>query len=258
MDLELNSNVNNNMYIHDNSSNYFNNNFADYNSEKFGIYNSRGINIFAKNKNSIYALDQKHPLESNKKNQTSGELTSCEGRLLNDLAEFKRSKIVGKICQIKLNDYTKLENDTFEIIIEFVSFFSVKFIFDTNYPCSPPKIVYYSGLKPKNIFDDEGNVLIESIKTKNWTPSIWFSTLVYSIELLISSYMGNEKNNNCMSNYENKNCNRSLTNFFMKKKMQKYGKRKWDVYLDECNDYYSKEFIILPELEKNLKRLKIK
>jgi ubiquitin-protein ligase len=255
MDLELNSDTNNNMYIHDNSSNYFNNNFANQNSNKFGIYNSPDINIFSKNKNSIYALDQNHPLENNKKNQTSGELTLCEGRLLNDLAEFKRSKIVGTICQIKLNDFTKLENDTFEIIIEYVSFFSVKFIFDSNYPCSPPKVVYFSGLKPKNIFDDEGNALIESIKKIKWTPSIWFSTLVYSIELLISSYINNEKNNNCMSNCENKNCNRS---FFMKKKMQKYGKRKWDAYLDECNDYYSKEFIILPELEKNLKQLKIK
>jgi ubiquitin-protein ligase len=258
MDLELNSNINNDMYIYDNSSNYFNNNFANQNSDKFGIYNSPDINIFAKNKNTIYALDQNHPLEKNTKNHTSGQLALCEGRLLNELAEFKRSKKVGKICQIKLNDYTKLEDNTFEIIIEFVSFFSAKFIFDSNYPCSPPKIVYFSGLKPKNIFDDEGNALIESIKNNNWTPSIWFSKLVYSIELLISSCINNEKNNNYMSNCENKNCNRSLTNFFMKKKMQKYGKRKWNVYLDECNDYYSKEFLILPELEKNLKQLKIK
>ena len=43
----------------------------------------------------------------------------------------------------------------------------------------------------------------------------------------------------------------------MKVKKQKYGKRKWNIYIDEYNDYFSKECIIIPELEKNLKKLKI-
>lgn len=258
MDLDLNNNINNDSNIYNNSFyNNINNNFINNNTNIFDSNNSPEINIFAKNKKSIYALNQNQPLDNNNKNQTSGEITSCEGRLLNDLAEFKRSKIIGKICQIKLSDYKKMENNNFELIVEFVSFFSVKFVFDSNYPFSPPKIVYYEGLKPKNIFDDEGNALIESIKKIKWTPSIWFSTLVYSIELLISSCMNNDKNNCMSNNCENKNYQRSLNNFFMKTKTQKYGKRKWDMYLDECNDYYSKEFIILPELEKNLKKLKI-
>ena len=79
------------------------------------------INLFSKNKKSIYALNQptKKP-----KSVSSGELTLCEGRLQNDLAEFKRSKIIGKLCQIKLNDYKKFGNDYFELIVDFISFFN--------------------------------------------------------------------------------------------------------------------------------------
>ena len=187
------------------------------------------------------------------KNSSSIKKTLCEGRLLNDLAEFKRSKIIGKICQVKMNDYKKIENNSFELIVEFVSFFSVKFIFNSNYPCTPPIIVYVKGCKPKNIFDENGNVLIESIKHANWTPCIWLSTLVYSIELLISSGINYE--NNFFSNY---NDNQNSANYFMKAKKQKYCKRKWESYLKDYNDYYNKECSTIPELEKNLKQLKIK
>lgn len=228
--------------------NKLNNN--NYNNNYTKIEIDEDINIFSKNKKFIYALNQ-NPLKNNKY-LSSGELSLCEGRLLNDLAEFKRSKIIGKICNIKLYDYKKIENNCFELIIDFISFFSVKFIFNSDYPCSPPIIIHDKGIKPKNIFDDNGNALIESIKKINWTPSIWLSTLVYSIELLISSYINSE--NNC-SNYINNN--QGLTNYFMKVKKQKYGKRKWSIYIDECNDYYSKECIIIPELEKTLKKLKI-
>ena len=194
---------------------------------------------------------------SNKnKKSTSAELTLCEGRLQNDLAEFKISKIVGKICQIKIYDYKKVENNTFELIVEFVSFFSVKFIFDSDYPCSPPIIIYDKGMKLKNVFDENGNVLIESIKKSNWTPSIWLSTLIYSIELLISSETNFE--NNFFSDYNMNSNNQGLTNYFMMVKKQKYKKRKWDIYINECNEYYSKDCVIIPELERNLKQLKIK
>jgi hypothetical protein len=44
----------------------------------------------------------------------------------------------------------------------------------------------------------------------------------------------------------------------MKNKKQKYGKRKWNVYISECKDYYNKENCLIPELEKNMKHLKIK
>jgi len=228
--------------------NKLNNN--NYNNNNTKIEIDEDINIFPKNKKNIYSPNQ-NPLKNNK-NLSSGELSLCEGRLLNDLAEFKRSKIIGKICNIKLYDYKRIENNCFELIIDFISYFSVKFIFNSDYPCSPPIILHDKGIKPKNIFDENGNALIESTKKINWTPSIWLSTLVYSIELLISSYINSE--NKC-SNYNDNN--QGYTNYFMKVKKQKYGKRKWNIYIDEYNDYFSKECIIIPELEKNLKKLKI-
>ena len=250
MDIEITDKTKYNFSTYDDIIN--NNNSNNYNLFSNKIEDNNFINIFPKNKKSIYALNQ--PIFKKNKNSISGELTLCEGRLLNDLAEFKRSKIVGKLCQIKLYDYKKLGNNSFELIIEFVSFFSVKFIFDSDYPCSPPIITYDKGIKMKNVFDDNGNVLIESIKKANWTPSIWLSTLVYSIELLISS--GTNLENNWFSN--NNYSKQGLTNYFMMAKRQKYGKRKWDIYMNEFNEYYSKECEIIPDLEKNLKQLKIK
>ena len=250
MDIEITDKTKYNFSTYDDIIN--NNNSNNYNLFSNKIEDNNFINIFPKNKKSIYALNQ--PIFKKNKNSISGELTLCEGRLLNDLAEFKRSKIVGKLCQIKLYDYKKLGNNSFELIIEFVSFFSVKFIFDSDYPCSPPIITYDKGIKMKNVFDDNGNVLIESIKKANWTPSIWLSTLVYSIELLISS--GTNLENNWFSN--NNYSKQGLTNYFMMAKRQKYGKRKWDIYINEFNEYYSKECEIIPDLEKNLKQLKIK
>jgi ubiquitin-protein ligase len=246
MDIEITDKTKYNFSTYDDIIN--NNNSNNYNLFSNKIEDNNFINIFPKNKKSIYALNQ--PIFKKNKNSISGELTLCEGRLLNDLAEFKRSKIVGKLCQIKLYDYKKLGNNSFELIIEFVSFFSVKFIFDSDYPCSPPIITYDKGIKMKNVFDDNGNVLIESIKKANWTPSIWLSTLVYSIELLISS--GTNLENNWFSN--NNYSKQGLTNYFMMAKRQKYGKRKWDIYINEFNEYYRKEYEIIPDLEKNLKQ----
>ena len=258
MEIEINDKTNNylNSINYDLPTNNSQNN-GDNNTDPIDMEKEKEINLFSKNKKSIYALNQ----SSNKKNKkiSPGEFTLCEGRLLNDLAEFKTSKITGKICKINVNDYKKREDYSFELIVDFISYFSVKFIFKSDYPCSPPSIVYHLGLKPKNIFDDNGNVLIESIKPSNWTPSIWLSTLIYSIELLISSGINCE--NNCLQNYNDNNLNSTnpnLTNYFMMAKREKYKKRNWNDYLNECNNYYNKETVIIPELEKNLKQLKIK
>jgi len=236
-----------NMNIINDNKQFIDNNINNSKYEKIEI--EEETNLFPLQKNQI--IFKKNKI----KNSPSGELSFCEGRLLNDLAEFKRSQIIGKICQIKLYDYKKTENNCFELIIEFVSYFSVKFIFEPDYPCSPPNIIYENGLKPKYVFDENGNVLIESIKKNNWSPIIWLSTLVYSIELLISSGANND--NNHSFNNDN-NSNQNITNYFMKNKKQKYGKRKWDVYISESKDYYYKENGLIPELEKNLKHLKIK
>ena len=254
MDIDIidNTENNNNNRINFDCNNP-NNNFNT--NEKITIEEEeeeKDINIFSKYNKQIYGNDTSPLYKKNKK--PSYELTLCEGRLQNDLAELKRSKIFGKICKIKFEEnYHKLNNNQIEYYIEFVNFFTVKFLFYSDYPCSPPDITYICGLRPKHIFDENGNVLIESIKKKNWTPSIWLSTLVYSIELLISSGINNEENN-CINNENNNN----LRNYFLNVKKKKYGKRNWDVYLDEMNSYYDKESYIIPELENTMKQLKIK
>ena len=245
MDIDLNDNTESNNFCINNNDNLKNNNLFET-----GKGEDSEMNIFQPNHKCIYGVNS----QFFKSKKPSCELTLCEGRLQNDLAELKRSKIFGKICQIKYdNTYKKLENNKIEYFVEYVSFFTVKFIFNYDYPCTPPSIMYVSGLKPNHIFDVDGNVLIESIKKNNWTPSIWLSTLVYSIELLISSCINNE------NNYSNNNKNNNnLTSYFLKAKEKKYCKRNWTVYLDEMNKFYDKESTIIPELEHTLKQLKIK
>ena len=68
--------------------------------------------------------------------------------------------------------------------------------------------------------------------------------------MLISSGLNNDGNNS--------DGNYNLTNYFLNAKKKKYGKRNWNTYLEEMNNYYDKESVIIPELEKTLKKLKIK
>ena len=170
------------------------------------------------------------------------EISLCEERIISDISECKRSKLIGIICQIKINDYKKNNDNEFELIVEFISYFSVKFIFNSEYPLSPPSIIYYSGLKIKNIFDKNGNLLMETIKKENWNKGIWLSTLILYIELLISKEIDKEKNDINQNNINNKK--------------EKYGKRKWEDYLKETNYNYKDENNSKNELDINLKRLK--
>lgn len=211
------------------------------NDSIYKIEESKEINLYTKNKKSIDDINYSDLIKNN--NSFFSKMKLCENRLINDLDEFKRSKINGKICLIKMNDHKKVENDSFELIVEFISFFSVKFIFKSDYPCSPPLIIYDKGSKHPNIFDENGNVLMESIKKENWNPSIWLSTLIYSIELLISSWMKCE--NNCFSNYNNNNNNQNLANYLIKTKKQKYSKRNWEAYLNDYSVNYNLECDIL-------------
>lgn len=175
----------------------------------------------------------------------TGELSDCEGRIISDISESKRSNIIGKICKIKINEYKKISNDKFELIIEFISYFSVKFIFDSNYPISPPCIVYNSGKKINNIFDENGNALVETIKKENWNKGIWLSTLIFYIELLISSKAGDDQKSH-VDTYKND----LITN------KEKYKKRKWDDYINETYQYDKNVNINCIELDINLKKLK--
>ena len=40
------------------------------------------------------------------------KLLSCENRIKSDISESKRSKLIGKICYININEYKKKRYDT--------------------------------------------------------------------------------------------------------------------------------------------------
>ena len=174
------------------------------------------------------------------------KISFCENRIKSDISECKRSKLIGKICKININEYKKNNNGEFELIIEFISYFSVKFIFNSKYPMSSPSIVYNNGNKLNNIFDNNGNALVETIKKENWNKGIWLSTLIYYIELLILKETGQKL----------KNGNDIRQNNYLINIRNKYRKRNWDDYINEVNKYY--ENITPPELKINLKKLKVK
>ena len=146
-------------------------------------------------------------------NLSSHNISICEGRLIKDLEELKKNEKIGKFCKIIIHDYIQIQDSyNFEMIIEFINYCSVKFVFPSDYPFVPPLISYHSGNRLPYLFDSDGNAILENSKPSNWTPILWLSTLVNSIELLISEY-------------SNKNIS----------KKGKYGKRKWGEYLSNKN-----------------------
>ena len=144
-------------------------------------------------------------------NLSSHNISICEGRLIKDLEELKKNEKIGKFCKIIVHDYIQIQDSyNFEMIIEFMNYCSVKFVFPSDYPFVPPLISYHSGNKLPYLFDSDGNAILENSKPSNWTPILWLSTLVNSIEILISKY-------------SNKTISKKL----------KYGKRKWGEYLNK-------------------------
>ena len=144
-------------------------------------------------------------------NLSSHNISICEGRLIKDLEELKKNEKIGKFCKIIIHDYIQIQDSyNFEMIIEFINYCSVKFVFPSDYPFVPPLISYHSGNRLPYLFDSDGNAILENSKPSNWTPILWLSTLVNSIEILISKY-------------SNKTISKKL----------KYGKRKWGEYLNK-------------------------
>lgn len=161
-------------------------------------------------------------------------ISSVEARLIKDMEELKKNKEIGKYCEVKINEYKqRKETNEYELIIEYKNYFSVIFIFGHDYPFSPPKIFYHSGLKLPYIFDEHGNVLLENTKNSKWTPALFVSHFVISIEILISKGL-------------NKNEDNSNT---------KYGKRKWNDYLKEEKKIFINDVSIIKILDNNLKKI---
>lgn len=170
-------------------------------------------------------------------------MSSCEKRLINDINELTNNKNIGKNCEIIINEYKKIKDtNNFQLIIEFKNYFSIKFVFLPDYPFVPPLISFHSGIKSPLIFNSDGYIVLENTKKSNWTPIIWLSTLVNSIELLI------------LKNLNNKNIYKSDTMFIPK--LFKYGKRKWNDYLKDEKKIFKYDISIINELTKNLKEMK--
>ena len=170
-------------------------------------------------------------------------MSSCERRLIKDVDELRKNETIGKVCKIYINDYKRINNsDNFQMIIEFANFFSVKFVFSPEYPFMPPTISYHSGIKFPFVFNSDGNIILENAKKSNWTPILWLSSLVNSIELLILKGL----------NSEIYNTNKIM---FIPKKM-KYGKRKWDEYLKEEKELYKNNISIINQISRTIKGLK--
>ncbi len=127
---------------------------------------------------------------------------------------------------------------------EFKNYFSVKFIFLSQYPFVPSIISYHSGTKSPSIFDSEGNIILENASKDKWTPILWLSTLVKSIELLILKELNNKKDN--INNIDAMFTPRIL----------KYGKRKWSDYLEDETALFRRDISVINELTKKIKGIK--
>ena len=253
MEIELDQDIkfkNFNFSIIDN--NYNNNRNFNHNSKEPLLSTNESNSLsFSNNNNKIkYCFNMSNNSKFSYKRIISEKnyipiISSCERRLIKDIEELKKNENIGKFCQVKFNEYSRIKyTDNFQMIIEFKNFFSVKFVFLPDYPFSPPIISFNSGIKYSNIFDSEGNILLENIKKEKWTPTLWISTLVRSIELLISKNQDQINNIDCNS----KN--------IVYSKIMKYSKRNWDNYLMEEKAIFKNDQSIINQLTKSIKEIK--
>ena len=174
-------------------------------------------------------------------------LSSSEIRLKKDIDELKKNQNIGKFCEIILNDYKKIENtDDFQMIVEFTNHFSLKFIFPSDFPFVPPKIIFFAGNKYSFLFDSEGNIILHLLDKENWSPTFWISTLIFYIEKKVSEQTCNlsflDKSYYCINNRYGK--------YFIVKKGD-YSKRNWNDYLKIANIRESKDYMKYSELKRN-------
>ena len=173
-------------------------------------------------------------------------LLSSEIRLKKDIEELKKNQDVGKFCEIILNEYKKIEGtEDFQMIVEFINHFSVKFIFTSEFPFEPPKIIYFAGNKYPFLFDTFGNIILNLLEAQNWSPTFWISKLIINIEKIISE----ETNNIFYLNNINSNNNKIGKIFSIKKR--NYYKRNWEDYLKSVNNSVINEYLKISELKTN-------
>jgi ubiquitin-protein ligase len=239
MEIDLEQDIPNNCQFSFNNINQINNAQTNNDSKKEYSLFSFSNNTLQGNE-CIGKFDSKRVI---KETNPSTFMSSCERRLIKDIDELKKNENIGKVCKIYINDYKRINNsNNYQMIIEFKNFFSVKFIFPPEYPFIPPTISYHSGIKFPFVFDSDGIINLENANKSNWTPILWLSTLVNSIELLILKGL----------NSDIYNSNKIM---FIPKKM-KYGKRKWDEYLKEEKELYKNNISIINQISRTIKGFK--
>lgn len=132
------------------------------------------------------------------------QFSICEKRILSDLNEIYKNDISTRKFDIIISDYQKYDSNSqvfnkknannvgfydnyISFEVEFKLLFVLKFIFSYKFPMEPPKIIYVSGFKHSAIFDKNGEIKLESLKREKWTPVLTVRTLIFSIEMLIST-----------------------------------------------------------------------
>ena len=183
----------------------------------------------------------------NKMNNRPNQLSSSEIRLRKDIEELKKNQKVGQYCQIILNDYKRVgDTDNFQMIVEFINHFSIKFIFTSDFPFEPPKITFFAGNQYPYLFDCKGNIILDLITKENWSPTFWISTLIYIIEKKICQKTNDTTFFDTLCN--NSNC--KIGKIFTIKNGN-YNKRNWNDYLNGVNIRESIEYLKFSELKGN-------
>ena len=183
----------------------------------------------------------------NKSNFKPNQLTSCEIRLKKDIEELKKNQKISQYYEIILNGYKKIgDSDNFQMIIEFINHFSLKFVFTSDFPFEPPKITFFSGNQYSFLFDCNGNIILDLITKEKWSPTFWISTIIYDIEKIVYEKTSNLFFFNRPSFFND--CRAG--NFYMIKRGN-YNKRNWNDYLNGVNVRDSINYFKFCELKGN-------
>lgn len=144
-------------------------------------------------KNKIFPVF--HPIQKSPSFSSSYILSKTEARLKNDLIEIQTKRLTTNNYKIIINDYKKDINNLnkyfFTMDVEFKNYFQIRFIFNEDYPFSPPIIFYINGIYINELFDKNNNLKLNCLNKEKWSPVLGINTILFSIELLLDTYIKN-------------------------------------------------------------------
>jgi len=193
-------------------------------------------------KNKIFQVF--HPIQKPSSFSSSYILSKTEARLKNDLIEIQTKRLTTNNYTIIINDYKKetnnLNKDFFTMDVEFKNYFLIRFIFNEDYPFSPPIIFYINGIYINELFDKNNNLKLNCLNKEKWSPVLGINTILFSIELLLDTYIKNLD----INTYNKKIKQRNFKTFYNQSKK----------FFNDGEDIY-KQFV--NETQIHFKKLKI-